>query len=90
MNLCSLKSKINHTSKQGFPSGTTVKNPADSAGDRGEVVLIPGWGEPPGGGHGNSCQYSCLENSMDRGAWRATGVRHDSVIEHTPTDKKTL
>ena len=39
-----------------------------SAGDWG---LIPGLGRSPGGGHGNSLQYSCLENPMDRGAWRA-------------------
>ena len=34
--------------------------------------LIPGLGRAPGGGHGNPLQYSCLENPMDRGAWRAT------------------
>ena len=33
---------------------------------------IPGSGRPPGGGHGNPLQYSCLENSMERGAWQAT------------------
>ena len=43
-----------------------VKDPA-SAGD-----LIPGLGRSPGEGNGNPFQYSCLENSMDRGAWRAT------------------
>ena len=32
---------------------------------------IPGLGRSPGDGNGNSLQYSCLENSMDRGAWRA-------------------
>ena len=37
--------------------------------------MIPGSGRSPGGGHGNPLQYSCLENSMDRGAWRATGHR---------------
>ena len=31
----------------------------------------PGSGRPPGGGHGNPLQYSCLENPMGRGAWRA-------------------
>ena len=35
-------------------------------------VSIPGSGRFPGGGHGNPLQYSCLENSMDRGAWQAT------------------
>ena len=34
--------------------------------------MIPGLGRSPGGGHGNPLQYSCLENLMDRGAWRAT------------------
>ena len=34
--------------------------------------MIPGWGRSPGGGNGNLLQYSCLENPMDRGAWRAT------------------
>ena len=47
-----------------------VKNPP-AAGDTG---LIPGLGRSPEGGHGNPPQYSCLENSMDRGVWRV-GVR---------------
>ena len=34
--------------------------------------LISGWGRSPRGGHGNPLQYSCLQNPMDRGAWRAT------------------
>ena len=50
----------------GFPGG---KESACSAGDRG---LIPGSGRSPGGRHGNSLQYSCLENPMDRAAWQAT------------------
>ena len=37
-----------------------------------DVDWIPESGRPPGGGHGNSLQYSCLENPMDRGAWQAT------------------
>ena len=36
------------------------------------MCLIPGLGRSPGGGHGNPLQYSCLKNSMDRGAWRTT------------------
>ena len=36
------------------------------------MALIPGSGRSPGGGHGTPLQYSCLENPMDRGAWRAT------------------
>ena len=49
-----------------------VKNPPANAGDTGDIGLIPGSGRSPGGGHGNPLQYSCLENSMDRGAWWAT------------------
>ena len=37
-----------------------------------DLGLIPDLGKSPGGGHGNPFQYSCLENPMDRGAWRAT------------------
>ena len=46
-----------------------VKNPPADAGHTG---LILGLGRSPGGGSGNPLQDSCLENSMDRGAWRAT------------------
>ena len=49
-----------------------VKNPPASAGDIREASLIPGSGRSRGGGHGNPLQYSCLENPMDRGAWRST------------------
>ena len=42
-----------------------------NAGDARDVGLIPGLGRSPGGGNGNLLQYSCLENAMDRGAWRA-------------------
>ena len=52
----------------GFPSGSDGKESAFNAGD---LSLIPGLGRSPGGGHGNPFQYSCLENPMDRGAWRA-------------------
>ena len=46
-----------------------IKNLPVNAEDPG---LIPGLGKSLGGGNGNSLQYSCLENAMDRGAWRAT------------------
>ena len=49
-----------------------VKNPPANAGDVRDVGLIPGSGRSPGGGHGNPLQCSCLENPMDRRAWRAT------------------
>ena len=45
---------------------------SESACNVGDLGLIPGWGRSPGGGHGNPLQYSCLENSMDRGTWRDT------------------
>ena len=46
-----------------------LKNPPANAGD---PRSIPGLGRSPGEGNGNSLQYSCLENSIDRGAWQAT------------------
>ena len=52
-----------------------VKNLLASAGDVRDAGLIPGPGRSPGGGHGNLLQCSCLENPMDRGAWRATVPR---------------
>ena len=57
----------------------TVKNPAANARDLG---LITGLGRSLGEENGNSLHYSCLENSMDRGAWQATfhglqRVRHN-------------
>ena len=52
-----------------FPGGSAVKNLPANVGDMG---LIPGLGRSPGEGNGNPLQYSYLENSMDRGAWRAT------------------
>ena len=53
----------------GFPGGLMVKNPPANAGEAG---LIPGSGRSPGEGNGNSLQYSCLGNPMDRGAWQDT------------------
>ena len=49
-----------------------VKNLPANAGDVIDVGSIPRSRRFPGGGHGNPLQYSCLENPMDRGAWRAT------------------
>ena len=48
------------------------KNPPANAGDPEDAGSIPGLGRSSGGGHVNPLQYSCLENLMDRGAWRAT------------------
>ena len=49
-----------------------VKKPPANTEDIGDTGLIPGSGRSPGGGHGSPLQYSCVENPMDRGAWRAT------------------
>ena len=49
-----------------------VKNPAADAGDKGDTSSIAASGRTPADCDGNPLQYSCLENSMDRGAWRAT------------------
>ena len=53
----------------GFPGGSDGKLSACNGGDRSS---IPGSGRSPGEGNGNPLQYSCVENSMDRGAWWAT------------------
>ena len=53
---------------KGFPGGPDSKESACNVGDLG---LIPGLGRSSGEGHGNLLQHSCLENPMDRGAWRA-------------------
>jgi len=50
----------------GFPGGSNGKASAWNAGD---LDLIPGSGRFPREGNGNPLQYSCLENSMDEGAW---------------------
>ena len=68
-----------------------VKNLPTKAREVRDVGSVPGSGRSPGGGHGNPLQYSCLENPMDRGAWRATvtgsqRVRHNwsmSMYVHT-------
>ena len=52
-----------------FPGDSDGKESAFNVGDLGP---IPESGRVPGEGNSNPCQYSCLENSMDRGAWRAT------------------
>ena len=56
-------------SKSDFPGGSDSKTSACNAGDLGS---IPRWGRSPREGNGNPIQYSCLENPMDGGAWRAT------------------
>ena len=52
-----------------------VKSLPANAGDERDVGSIPGSGRSPGEGMGNPLQHSCLENALDRGAWRATVCR---------------
>ena len=66
-----------------------VRNLPASAGDIREEGPVPGLGRSHGVGNGNPLQYSCLENTIDRGAWRATAhgvatVRHDLVTKPPP------
>ena len=60
-----------------------VKNLPANAGDIRDLGSIPGSGRSPGGGHGNPLQYSCLENSMDRGAWQAMVHRVNKELDMT-------
>ena len=74
----------------------TVKNLLANVGDVRDTSLIPGTGRSPEGGQGKPLQYSCLENPINRGAWRATmgsqRVGHSEATEHayTHTDWKKL
>ena len=67
-----------------------VKNPPANTGD---TASIPGSERSPGEGNGNPLQYSCLQNRMDRGAWRATSpwsckrVRRDLAIKQQLTNR---
>ena len=67
---------INPAATMGFPSGSDGKASACSGGDPGSIL---GMGRSPGGGHGNTLQYSCLENLMDKGAggMQLQRVRYD-------------
>ena len=66
----------------GFPGGAAGEEPACRAGDLRAVGAIPGSGRSLAEGHSNPLQCSCLENPMDRGAWRATahGVAESSHV----------
>ena len=63
-----------------------AKNLPANAGDVRDTGSVPELGRSPGGGRGNSLQYSCLENPMDRGAWCVTGhgVTKRQVSTHPP------
>ena len=62
-----------------------IKNPPANAGDIRDLGSVPGSGRPPGEGNGSPLQYPCLENPMDRGAWRAAvhGVQSWTQLKHT-------
>ena len=58
-----------------LPGVSVVKNLSADAGDAGDMSSISGSGKSPEKGNGNPFQYSCLENTMDRVAWRAIVYR---------------
>ena len=69
----------------GFPGGLAVKNLPADAGDTRDAGLIPGLERSPGVGNDNPLQYSCLEISRDRGAWRVTvqrGHKESDMTKH--------
>ena len=63
-----------------------VKNLPADAGDVGDTGSDPGFGRCPGGRNGSPLQYSCLENPMDRGAWRGTWSIGSQRVEHNWSD----
>ena len=67
-----------------FPKASLVAQTVESAGNAGDLGLNPGSERSPGEGHGNPLQYSCLENHMDGGAWRA---RPHRVAESDTTER---
>ena len=75
MSMWQFLSALNMYLLNDFPDGTVAKNPPANAGvsgDTRDTVLIPGSGRSSGVGNGNPRQYSCPENTTDRGAWWAT------------------
>ena len=75
----------------GFPDGSDGKESACKAGDLGSV---PRLGRPPGEGNVTPLQDSCLENSVDRRVWRATGMKMEVASENCytihPSQKESL
>ena len=73
-----------------LPRWLSGKESSCNARDKRDVGLIPESERSPGGGHGNTLQYSCLGNRRDRGAWQATAhgvtrVRHNLVTKTPPS-----
>ena len=77
--------------RKGFRGVSVVKNLPTDARDARHMGSIPGSGRSPGEGNGNPLQYSCLENFMDKGAWRATvhGVAKSQKWLNTDTHPNT-
>ena len=69
--LSSISSSLAYIS-MGFPGSSVVKNLPPLQELQETQFQSPGQEDPPGEGHGNPLQYSCLENPMDKGAWWAT------------------
>ena len=65
-----------------FPGGAVVKNPPSNVRDSRDTASNPVLERVPEGGNGNLFQYSYLENSMDKEAWRATGIAESDRTEH--------
>ena len=91
---CCIQDTTKQTLKPGwtcFPGGARGKDPAASAGDIRDAGSIPGSGRSPGKGNAYPLQYSCLENAMDRGAWRATvhGVAKSPTVKQQSTHSIT-
>ena len=72
--------QLNNVIYREFPGGSDGKESACYAGDLGS---IPGLGRSPGEGNGYPLQYSCLDNPMERGAWRHTRSHTTERITHT-------
>ena len=79
---------------KGFLGGAEVKNLSTKVWDAGDISLTSGLGRYPGGGNGNPLQDSCLEDSMDRGAWKATVHRLQKsqtwMSTHSPKFQKSI
>ena len=58
-----------------------VKNLPANVGDTGEASLLLEWVRSPGAGNGNPLQYSCLDNPIDRGGWRAAVHREAKELD---------